>query len=102
MGKEILYCSDGELWLTYSTTCPKPFTIRLRVLRGDKTLPYDWNLQNPEVGRPVRLKIPMSQFKDYNGKFIGVGERFGTIYFQQNDPKAELLIYDTVVFRTKE
>jgi hypothetical protein len=94
--------SEGEIWVTYSTTSSKPLMIRFRMIRGDKTFPYNWYLNNPEVGRPVRVKVPMTQFKDYGGKPIVVGECFGTIYFQQDDPKAQLVVYDTVIFRTKE
>ena len=94
--------SAGEIWVTYATTCPKPLVIRFRVIRGDKTWPYNWSLNNPEVGRPARVKVPMTKFKDVNNQFIGVGDRFATIYVQQDDPKAELLIYDTVIFRKNE
>jgi len=94
--------TEGEMWVTYSTNSAKPLMFRFRVIRGDKTFPYNWNLNNPEVGRPVRAKIPMTGFKDYGNKPIGIGDRFGIIYFQQDDPKAELVVYDTVIFRTKE
>ncbi len=94
--------TEGEIWLTYSTTSAKPVQLRFRVIRGDKTAPYNWFINNPEVGRPVRVKIPMTGFKDYGNKPVAVGDRFGTIYFQQDDPKAELVVYDTVIFRTKE
>jgi hypothetical protein len=76
--------------------------FRFRVIAGDKTLPFNFNINNPEVGRPVRVKMPLPKFKDYGNKFINVGDRFATIYFQQDDPKAELLVYDAVIFRTKE
>jgi len=94
--------SEGEMWVTYSTNCPKPLMFRFRVIAGDKTLPFNFNINNPEVGRPVRVKMPLPKFKDYGNKFINVGDRFATIYFQQDDPKAELLVYDAVIFRTKE
>jgi hypothetical protein len=76
--------------------------IRLRIIRGDKTFAYNSDVNAPEVGRPVPLKLPLTKFKDYENKFVKVGDRFATIYFQQDDPKAELLIYDAVIFRTKE
>jgi hypothetical protein len=94
--------SEGEIWVTYSTNCPKPFGIRFRVIQGDKTWPYNWWLNNPEVGRPARVRVPMTKFKDANNQLIGVGDRFATIYFQQDDPKAELLIFEALIVRTKE
>lgn len=90
---------NGEFWLTYSTTSSKPIVLRLRTLKGDKTVPFNWTLQAPEVGRPARVKAPVREFMNYDNKHITAGDLVHSIYIQQDDPKAELIFYETVVFR---
>jgi hypothetical protein len=89
----------GEFWLTFSTKSDKPVALRFRVIRGDKTQPYNWTVEKPDVGRPTRVKAPLRDFMNYDNKFIGVGDRVNSIYIQQDDPKAELTFYEAVIFR---
>jgi len=100
--REPVPIGEGELWVTYSTDCPKPICVRFRILRGEKTLPYNWSIDKPEVGRPVRVKAPMLKFKDYGNKFLAAGERANTLYFQQDDPKARLIIHEVMIFKPEE
>lgn len=93
---------EGELWVTYSTNSPKMIHLRFRVQRGDKTVAHDWNIKNPELGRPVRLKAPLRQMMDFNNKLINKGDEVSSIYLLQDDPKAELVFYELLVFRTKD
>ena len=94
--------TSGEFWLTYSTRSPKPLHLRFRIIEGDKTLPFNWVLERPEVGRPARVKVPMTAFNNYGHKAVKPGDTFATIYIQQDDLHADLILYEALLFRTKE
>lgn len=94
--------TDGEIWLTYSTTSPAPMVIRFRVARGNTTIAHDWKLTKPEVGRPVCVKAPIPKFRDFNNKPIIPGERFTMLYISQEDGKPDLVIHELLMFRTQE
>lgn len=89
----------GEFWLTFSTKSPKPVVLRFRVVRGDKTQPYNWTVEKPDVGRPIRVKAPLRDFMNYDNKLINPGDLVHSIYVQQDDPKAELTFYEAVIFK---
>ncbi|HEX7897091.1 MAG TPA: hypothetical protein VF950_04995 [Planctomycetota bacterium] len=92
----------GEFWLTYTTTSPKPILLRFRILRGEKTFPYNLTIETPELGRPARVKVPLRAFVNYDNKLVGVGELVQSIYIQQEDPKAELVFLEAVIFKAKD
>lgn len=92
----------GEFWLTYSTKSAKPITLRFRVVRGEKTAPYNWTIEKPEAGRPARVKVPLREFMNYDNKYIEVGDKINSIYIQQDDPKAELTFFEAVIFKLKD
>jgi hypothetical protein len=92
----------GEFWLTYTTKSEKPITLRFRVIRGDRTAPYNWMIEKPETGRPARVKAPLREFMNYDNKYIDVGDKINSIYIQQDDPKAELAFYEAVIFKTQD
>lgn len=92
----------GEFWLTYSTRSPKPVVLRFRILRGDKTVPYNWELKAPQTGGPARVKAPLRDFMNYDNQIIAVGDRVHSIYIQQDDPAAELTFIEAVIFSLPE
>jgi hypothetical protein len=60
--------AQGELRVTYFLKTMTVLVARLRVVRGDKTLPYDVKVAAPVAGRPTELRIPLSEFKvPYDG-----------------------------------
>lgn len=93
---------EGEMWVTYSTNSSKPINLRLRAVRGDKTVAHDWEIKTPETGRPVRTKVSLRQFRDFGNKLILKGDEISSIYLLQADVGADLRFYEVLIFRTKE
>jgi hypothetical protein len=84
----------AELRVTYFLKTATPLAARLRVTRGDLTIPYEVAVK-PEAGRAVEVRIPLSDFKPANGNpgpALVTGDTIPIIYFYGQDLNCGLRI----------
>jgi hypothetical protein len=102
-GKEIFKVpEEGEIRMVFTTTSPKLMTVVLRALGPDgKNHPYNHWLENPDVGKPQAIKIPVGSLKSWNKEPILKSAVVDNIYVRQDDTAAVLKIHEFVIFATK-
>jgi hypothetical protein len=80
--------AQGELRVTYFLKTATLLVARLRVVRGNTTVPYDAKVAAPVAGRPTELRIPLSDFKSaYDGSQppLAAGDVVPMIYLYGDD-----------------